>query len=128
MAAPQEPTEDRWLDEDAGPVVRPYAMTHGRTRPMTGDFDLIALVAATQPAPTAVVGLGPEHTAIVVLCQQPLSVAELSAHLDLPVGIIRVLLGDLLARGLIVARDPKSVVQLHNERVLKAVLDGLRSL
>ncbi|HEV7897619.1 MAG TPA: DUF742 domain-containing protein, partial [Planosporangium sp.] len=93
-----------------------------------GDFDLIALVAATQPAPTAVVGLGPEHTAIVVLCQQPLSVAELSAHLDLPVGIIRVLLGDLLARGLIVARDPKSVVQLHNERVLKAVLDGLRSL
>jgi hypothetical protein len=128
MVAPQDPTGDRWLDEDAGPVVRPYAMTHGRTRPTAGDFDLITLVAATEPAPTAVLGLGPEHTAIVALCQHPLSVAEISAHLDLPVGIIRVLLGDLLARGLVLARDPKSVVQLHSEHVLKAVIDGLRSL
>jgi hypothetical protein len=128
MDARQDPTEDRWLDEDAGPVVRPYAMTRGRTKPEIGDFDLIALVAATQLVTPVTVGLGPEHNAIVDLCQQPLSVAEISAHLDLPVGIIRVLLGDLLARGLIVARGPGSAVQMHHERVLKAVLEGLRSL
>ncbi|GII23625.1 DUF742 domain-containing protein [Planosporangium mesophilum] len=128
MDARQDPTEDRWLDEDAGPVVRPYAMTRGRTKPEIGDFDLIALVAATRPTTPVAVGLGPEHHAIVDLCQQPLSVAEISAHLDLPVGIVRVLLGDLLGRGLIVARGPRSAVQMHHERVLKAVLEGLRSL
>jgi hypothetical protein len=103
-------------------------MTQGRTRPTTGRFDLIALVVATQPASSPLVGVGPEHGAILTLCRHPLSVAEISAHLDLPVGIVRVLLGDLLARGLILARDPKPVAQLHTQRVLKAVLNGLRSL
>jgi hypothetical protein len=103
-------------------------MTQGRTRPMTGEFDLIALVVATQPVSSGLMGLGPEHTAIISLCQHPMSVAEVSAHLDLPVGIIRVLLGDLLAKGLILARDPKPVAQLHSQRVLKAVINGLRSL
>jgi DNA-directed RNA polymerase specialized sigma24 family protein len=119
---------DLWLDDDAGPVVRPYAMTQGRTRPTAGEFDLIALVVATQPVSAALVGLGPEHTVILTLCQHPLSVAEISAHLDLPVGTVRVLLGDLLAKGLVLARDPKPVAQLHSQRVLKAVINGLRSL
>jgi hypothetical protein len=128
MVAEEDGTENLWLDEHAGPVVRPYAMTQGRTRPTTGEFDLIALVVATQPVSSAPMGLGPEHNAIISLCQHPMSVAEISAHLDLPVGIIRVLLGDLLSKGLILARDPKPVAQLHSQRVLKAVINGLRSL
>jgi hypothetical protein len=128
MVASEDQAGNRWLDEEAGPVVRPYAMTQGRTRPTTGQFDLIALVVATQPVSSRLVGVGPEHTAILTLCQHPLSVAEISAHLDLPVGTIRVLLGDLLAKGLIVAEDPKPVAQLHTQRVLKAVINGLRSL
>jgi hypothetical protein len=121
--------EDRWLDEEAGPVVRPYAMTQGRTRPATGEFDLITLVVTIQPgSPATAVGSGPEHGAILALCRDPLSVAEISAHLDLPVGTVRVLLGDLLAEGLILVREPKPVAQLHNQRVLKAVISGLRSL
>jgi hypothetical protein len=120
--------EDIWLDDDAGPVVRPYAMTQGRTRPTTGEFDLIALVVATQPAPASMVGLQPEHVAIINLCQHPLSVAEVSAHLDLPVGTVRVLLGDLLDGRLILARGPKPVEQQHSQHVLKAVINGLRAL
>ncbi|MCW2642757.1 MAG: hypothetical protein JWP76_5063 [Dactylosporangium sp.] len=128
MVASEDAADNRWLDEDAGPVVRPYAMTQGRTRPTTGQFDLIALVVATQPVSSALVGLGPEHAEILTLCQHPQSVAEISAHLDLPVGIIRVLLGDLLAKGLVLARDPTPVAQLHSQRILKAVINGLRSL
>jgi hypothetical protein len=125
---PGETPDTVWLDDDAGPVVRPYAMTRGRTRPTTGEFDLIALVVATQPVSGAVAGLEPEYAAIINLCQHPLSVAEVSAHLDLPVGIVRVLLGDLLDKGLILARGPKPSAQPHSQRVLKAVIDGLRSL
>ena len=117
-----------WLDEDAGPVVRPYAMTSGRTRPTTGAFDLITLVVAARAVSATDVGLGPEHVAIVRLCQRPLSVAEVAAHLDLPIGIIRVLLGDLLDRELIFVRIPQPAGEMPSEDVFEAVINGLRAL
>lgn len=128
MSAVAENQDSRWLDEDAGPVVRPYAMTRGRTRPAAGEFDLIALVVANQPVSPSMVQLQPEHISIIDLCQRPHSVAEVSAHLDLPLGIVRVLLGDLLSGGYILARGPKAADQPHSQRVLKAVINGLRAL
>jgi Protein of unknown function (DUF742) len=129
MVPPDRPAEDEvWLDQDAGPVVRPYAMTRGRVRPTTGQFDLVALVVATTPESSVHYGLGPEHAAIIRLCQRPLSVAEVSAYLDLPLGIVRVLLGDLLDRGLILARGPQPETPATSQRILKAVINGLRSL
>jgi hypothetical protein len=129
MAAHDEPHEDMlWLDEAAGPVVRPYAMTSGRTRPSTGDFDLISLVIAARPVSVNDVGLGPEHLGILRLCQRPLSVAEVAAHLDLPIGIVRVLLGDLLDRELIYVRVPRPAAELPTEDIFKAVINGLRAL
>ena len=41
---PVQPPDSEWLDQDAGPVVRPYALTGGRTRPVGERFDLLALV------------------------------------------------------------------------------------
>ena len=123
-----EPSEKVWLDEEAGPVVRHYAMTAGRTRPTRGEFDLITLILASRLSPGGETGLQPEHARILQLCQSPISVAELATDLDLPVGTVRVLLGDLLDRGFIRTRSPAPAAQLPNERVFKAVLDGLRSL
>ncbi len=120
--------ENQWLDEDAGPVVRPYAMTRGRTRPSSGEFDLIALIVAIQPVSAISAELGPEQVTIIELCQHPTSVAEISAHLDLPVGIVRVLLGDLLDSGFILTREPRRLMHSPGEPVLKAVINGLRSL
>src|SRR4051794_5268132 len=128
MTPHDEQDDSLWLDEDAGPVVRPYAMTSGRTRPSTGTFDLITLVVAARAVSPADVGLGPEHLAIVRLCQRPLSVAEVAAHLDLPLGIIRVLLGDLLDRELIFVRIPQPAGEIPSEDVFEAVIDGLRAL
>lgn len=117
-----------WLDADAGPVVRPYAMTRGRTAPTIGDFSLISLVTATRPVSSTDVGLVPEHVSIVELTQRPISVAEVSAYLDLPVGIVRVLLGDLLDRALITTNDPESVVDLPGDGLFEAVINGLQAL
>ena len=119
--------ENVWVDDEAGPVVRHYAMTYGRTRPSRGVFDLITLIMAIRSTPPAEAGLGPEHTRIMQLCQRPVSVAELATHLDLPAGTVRVLLGDLLDRSLIRTRSPVPAAQ-PTEHVFKAVLDGLRSL
>lgn len=117
-----------WFDEAAGPVVRPYAMTRGRTKPAGADLDLIAIVVTTDaPAPEWHV-FGPEHTTILGKCRHPLSVAEVASEMGLPLGVVRVLLGDLLDHGLISVRRPAEVTQLPNERVLKEVIDGLHAL
>lgn len=128
MSQPPEPAEFIWVDDQAGPVVRPYAMTRGRTRPVRGTFDLITLVVATRTAAPGQPGLGPEHLAILRLCPRPISVAEIAATLNLPVGTIRVLLGDLLDQGLIHLREPRPATVLPDESVFQAVINGLQSL
>lgn len=121
-------TEEQWVDDHAGPVVRPYAVTRGRARPVTGTFDLISLVTATRVDVSAEADLGPEHLAIIGLCQRMQSVAEIAAHLDLPVGTIRVLLGDLVARSLIQVREPRSTGDVPDDSIFEAVINGLRAL
>lgn len=124
----------RWYDDEAGPLVRPYAMTRGRTGAGEQQFDLIAVVVTEPPDPALALELseppvGPEQARILALCRgTPLSVAELAADLDLPVGVVRVLLGDLLAAGLIRVRRPVPPALLPDERILQEVIRGLRAL
>ncbi|MEU6370780.1 DUF742 domain-containing protein [Streptomyces sp. NPDC046931] len=123
----------QWYDNEAGPLVRPYAMTGGRTRPgPTGvRFDLIALVSLEAGAPDAddPASLGPEHRALLDLCRiETQSVAELAAGADLPVGVVRVLVGDLLELGCVRVSRPVPPAQLPDERILREVIAGLRAL
>lgn len=122
------PSRDRWLDEDAGPVVRPYALIRGRTRPTGESLDLIALVTAVRGAKPDSVDLDPEHFEILRQCHLPASVADLAADLDLPVGVIRILIADLRDRSLIRIHHPIAPAQLPDPRVLREVADGLRRL
>ncbi|GAB3678421.1 DUF742 domain-containing protein [Actinocorallia lasiicapitis] len=116
-----------WVDDEAGPIVRPYALTGGRTR---GDeeIDLVSLVDATEFQATLKMDLSPEHLMIRRLCAGSLSVAEVASDLDLPVDVVRVLLGDLLRHGLVRLRKPASVSRLPDARLLKEVIDGLSAL
>ncbi|MFI6089975.1 DUF742 domain-containing protein [Streptomyces sp. NPDC051218] len=122
----------RWFDDDAGPVVRPYAMTRGRTSsPAQHRLDLIAVVIAEARAgdPEADRTLSPEHVDIVGLCRDsPQSVAELAAELDLPIGVIRVLIGDLVDDELVHVTRPVPPAELPDESILRDVINGLRAL
>jgi len=120
--------EDQWLDEEAGPVVRPYALTRGRTRPSGETLDLIALVTAMRGVEVNEVELDPEHLALLTLCRLPTSVADLAADLDLPLGVIQILLADLRIRSLISVHHPTPPAQLPDPRILREVADGLRRL
>ncbi|MHC0433095.1 DUF742 domain-containing protein [Streptomyces sp. O3] len=121
-----------WFDDDAGPVVRPYAMTRGRTTSAAQHrLDLIAVVVTEPHAddPGADQTLAPEHMDIVELCRTaPQSVAELASELDLPIGVVRVLVGDLVADGLVHVTRPVPPAQLPDESILREVIDGLRAL
>ncbi|GAA4054974.1 DUF742 domain-containing protein [Nonomuraea soli] len=110
-----------WMDDEAGPVVRPYALTRGRTRPSGETFDLIALVSAVREG-----GSGPEQEAILRAAQSPISVADLAVELDLPVGVVQVILGDMRDHGLISVTS--QVGSRPSERILKEVINGLRAL
>ncbi|MER5940098.1 DUF742 domain-containing protein [Streptomyces sp. NPDC001928] len=123
----------QWYDGEAGPLVRPYAVTGGRTKsgPSGVRFDLIALVtlAGTARGTDDDTALGPEHRALIELCRpETQSVAELAAGADLPVGVVRVLLGDLLERGHVTVSRPIPPAQLPDERILREVIEGLRAL
>lgn len=110
-------------------MVRPYAMTKGRTMPAAGtSLGLIDVVAAAiDPELPAGVRLGPEHRLILARCQRPITVVDLASDIDLPVGVVRVLLSDLRQHGIIrVLTTPRGPVT--NERLLRDVLDGLHAL
>ncbi|MEV6653181.1 DUF742 domain-containing protein [Streptomyces sp. NPDC051219] len=129
---PRQPGS-QWYDAEAGPLVRPYAMTGGRTKPGPSNvrFDLIALVVVDDSAADSAAEslLGPEHRALLALCRsETQSVAELAADADLPVGVVRVLLGDLLEAGYVKVSRPVPPAQLPDEKILREVIDGLRAL
>ncbi|MEU9010354.1 DUF742 domain-containing protein [Streptomyces sp. NPDC048479] len=121
-----------FFDAEAGPVVRPYAMTRGRTSSATRHrLDLIALVvpelAADDPGRDQL--LSPEHVEIVERCgDTPQSIAELAAILDLPVGVVRVLVGDLVEDALVHVTRPVPPAELPDVSILREVINGLRAL
>jgi hypothetical protein len=118
---------EMWLDREAGPVVRPYALTAGRTRPAGEKLDLIDLVTAVSEPCADTRKLEPEHWRLIDLCQTPAAVADLASQIDLPLGVVRILLGDLLEQELVrVVRAPRR--DTSPENVLKSLLEALRSL
>ena len=119
---------ERWMDREAGPVVRPYAVTKGRTQPDGGAaFGLIDVVVATGERPSEHFRLGPEHRRILSVCRRPMPIVDLTSEIDLPLGVVRVLLGDLTSEGLLriisAQREP-----VPDQSLLRMVLDGLESL
>ncbi|OWY60292.1 hypothetical protein B7486_69960, partial [cyanobacterium TDX16] len=97
-------TEDD--DGGLGARIRPYAMTGGRTRGTT-DLPMEALVRATPQGVSAEPRLAMERKKIVTLCATPISVAEISAHLHVPIGVVRVLVGDMSDEGLLDTLRPR---------------------
>src|SRR5512132_2504624 len=106
--------------------VRPYAMTGGRTRPTHDDLEIETLVS------TSSVDLTPkltvEQRAIAALCHEILSIAEVSARLHLPLGVIRILVGDMADEHLVMVHRPAHPGDRPDLALLERVLDGLHSI
>ncbi|GII62909.1 hypothetical protein Skr01_29940 [Sphaerisporangium krabiense] len=149
-----------WIDD--GPVLRPYALTGGRTPPAASDFDLLAIITATGgmaatggdtpngrahttgvPAPAREAsatraapppgvfpptGLGPEHHRILHLTRRPRRLVELAADVNLPLGVVRLLLSDLCSHDLLTVHSPAPAALAHDPSLLHEVLKGLRAL
>ena len=125
---PEVGDDHAWLDHEAGPVVRPYTLTGGRSQPITGGLSLLTHVEALYAPEADLLHLQPEHRAILGMTRTALSMAEIAARLDLPVGVVRVLIGDLLQENLVTTFESDTASNPPDENILQAVIDGLRAL
>ncbi len=119
----QRPAED----EAVGRLVRPYAVTGGRTQPRY-QLAIEALVTATIYEPRDLSTLAPECQAILQFCRDWRSVAEVSAVLRMPLGVARILIADMGADGLVRIHQRDHAEGRPDLNLLERVLSGLRKI
>jgi len=109
--------------------VRSYVLTGGRTRGRS-DLPFEALIQVTAHGRAVRPGLALERREILSRCIGSISIAEISAHLRLPLGVVRVLVGDMVDEGLLTASAPdhSRTGDRPDRLLLERVLDGLQSL
>jgi len=112
--------------------VRPYALTSGRTRPPSGigasELEIETLVSTTAVGEAALSALVLERRSITLLCREILSIAEVAAKLDVPLGVARVLVGEMAQEGYVAIHRPTSPSDRPDLALLERVLYGLREI
>lgn len=109
---------------------RPYTVSGGRTHPAHGDLELETLVQTATGVGEQLAWLGREQRSIAALCREVVSVAEISARLDLPLGVTRVIVGDMALEGVVLLHRPRATVadaDLVLVELLERVLHGLKN-
>jgi hypothetical protein len=124
----RHPPLDEGLPEDDGDfLVRPYAVTRGRTEPRS-QLEIEAMVVATHVEARDRPPLSPECRAILEVCRDWRSVAEISAVLHMPLGVARILIADMAVEGLVRIHQRSHAQDPPDVKLLERVLSGLRKL
>ena len=110
--------------DDDGRLVPPYIVTGGRTRSSADDLALETLVTTTSEGAARAAHHVFEQRRILLACRDPMSIAEVAAELEVPAGVARVLIGDLVSDGLLRITRPTET----NEQLIRRLIDGVRSL
>jgi Protein of unknown function (DUF742) len=125
------PTPPPGLDQDGPSELRPFVLTSGRVQAADPEIGLETQVTARAPGPPGpsvpLKGLAPELRAIVALCAEPMSVAEISARLRLHLGVTRILVGDLRSAGHLDVHS-MDVADPHDPETIMRVIRGLRAI
>jgi Protein of unknown function (DUF742) len=122
-----------WLpdqpDDEPGSVTRPYTITGGRTRPVGDEeIEVETLVWTTSMVASSPPTMSAHWRSVADLCQEVVSVAEVAAGLRVPIGVARVLIGDMAKAGLVYLQRPRHASGHPDIGLLERVLHGLRQL
>ena len=125
MALPTQP----WEPDDEAPsarVVRPYTLTGGRTAPKV---ELPVEATLRRESNGSEEPTDANLLSILEVCDKR-SVAEVSAHVHMPIGVVRVLLGDLIVQGHVRVQATLTADSSQDERreLIERTLRGLRTL
>ena len=126
MTGPDLPLEE--YSGSRAALARPYSWTEGRTEPVV-ELAVEAQVRTTPDGLAAQLPLTSPLWTVVRQCAEPCSVAELAAHLSVPLGVAKVLVADLVADGLVeVAATLTDDASVDERReLIERVLSGLRA-
>lgn len=105
-------------------LVRPYMVTGGRTQALGPALQLETLVRTTEQGLRAAGDRMFEQREVLSMCTRPTSIAEVASALNVPVGVARVLIGDLIAESLLDHAGATS----KDEHLVRRLIDGVRSL
>jgi hypothetical protein len=122
--------DDRPRPDPRGALVRPYAVTRGRTEPRR-HIAIEAILVTTPKGQQEAAFAGRDRQLIAQLCDgRALSLAEIAAHMRMPLGVARVLVADMAVDGLLSLHDPSVNDDDYYDRMelLERVLSGLRKL
>ena len=108
-----------------GRLIRPYAMTGGRTL-AESEISLEAQIQATARASQHLGAYRWEAAKVVELVQSPMALIEIAARLQIPIGVARVLVADLVSDGAVMLHTPEKTQSFAS--LLERVLDGVRNL
>jgi len=111
--------------DETGRLIRPYAMTGGRTV-VDSDIGLETQIQASTRASHHLGAYRWETAKMVELVQSPMALIEVAARMEIPIGVARVLVADLVADGAVVLHVPAKTQNFAS--LLERVLDGVRNL
>jgi hypothetical protein len=108
--------------------VRQFAITQGRARSIGRDLAIDSQVLVTDTGRSRADGLSAEPAAIARMCERPLSIAEISAHLGVHLGIARVLVSDMAANEFVMVCGSAFDESGPDLATLERLLDDLRTI
>ena len=108
--------------------VRQFALTMGRAHSVGFDLPLDTIVVTSPEGRSRIGELRSEPRRIVQMCDRPLSIAEVSAHLHLLLGIVRVLISDMCDAQLLGVTSPELPGDGPDLATLERLLDDLHSI
>jgi hypothetical protein len=108
-------------DDEDEPFIRPFILTGGRT---IATLPVEALAVSSSRARSGAIPLSSEQRQIVMLCESPHAIAEVSAKLGFPLGVARVLVADLAEHGLLHVSQEESVSAELN--LVERLINGIR--
>ncbi|MFD4626898.1 DUF742 domain-containing protein [Streptomyces sp. NPDC058475] len=125
--------DDHWYEDETGSMVRPYTVTGGRTRPSDRHtIDLMSQVTALETDRERRPGVDHARAALLDSVRRgPRPVVELAADADLPLTVVRVLLGDLAEAGLVRIDTPRRTAPggpAADPELLREIVERLREL
>jgi len=112
--------------EITGRLIRPYAMTRGRTSADVAEIDLEAQIVRSPTGPSVRREHRWEAATILGLVERPMALIEVAARAGVPIGVVRVIIADLIAEGAVVVQRPEAKTTYVS--LLEKVLDGVRAL
>ncbi len=113
-------------EDETGRLIRPYAMTGGRTGGDGPEIHLESQVVSTPRGLAALVSHRWEAARVIEVAENPTALVEIAARLEIPIGVARVLVADLVAAGAVTIHVPDTGPSFTS--LLERVLDGVRQL